>query len=257
MAYDVTTGISNAISGSQYGPVGAVLGGLSGFLGGGGMSARKSAALQYEYARNWAREELPLRVEGAKAAGLHPLAVLGGGSTFSPAIAVGGDNVSPLRGLGQDISRAANAYSSKSERANSDVMAALSLERAKLENDLLRSQITAINRPTTPPFPSGSISGDVQFNPDEVTSTTGKGAFTAGSNVAKPAVTVIRNRDGSTSTIPSQDAKQGIEDSLIYETDHFFRNRINPYILDTANSIRRAWDRAWWNPNSTRKMYRR
>lgn len=234
-----------------------IAGGLKDLFGKSGLSPRKQMALQYDYQTKWAREELPLRVEGAKAAGLHPLAVLGGGSNFSPSFQIQPDDRgSKLRSLGQDISRAADAYATREERAKQNLFDAEKLKNAQLQNKLLESQITSINRAgATPPFPNGrSMSGDVNFVPDEITSSLkGSGAYTSGSNYAKPAVTVLKNRDGSYSTVPSPDAKNAIEDNILYETEHFFRNKIMPEVISNYESIKNAVRNAWWNP----KKYRR
>lgn len=132
--------------------------GVSGLVGG-AISNRaaesnfnKNADLQRQFAKNGIR----WRVEDAKAAGLHPLFALGANTTsFSP-IAVQ-DSVGPaLATMGQDISRSMQATRTAEERsAASQQMTALSLERAQLENDLLRSQI-AKNATVGPPMPSAT-----------------------------------------------------------------------------------------------------
>lgn len=86
-------------------------------------------------------------VEGAKAAGIHPLVALGmspyqGGASIQ--VGDQGDNGSVLTDLasaGQDVSRAIAAYQTKEQRQVTEAMTALQLERAGLENELLRSQI--------------------------------------------------------------------------------------------------------------------
>lgn len=108
--------------------------------------------LQREFAQNGVR----WRVEDAQRAGIHPLAALGSsGAQYSP---VGlGDNDSAAIGasIGQDLSGAINSARTAPERAGalSQKMQALGLERAGLENELLRAQILDITRPRTPPFP--------------------------------------------------------------------------------------------------------
>lgn len=108
--------------------------------------------LQKEFAQNGVR----WKVEDAQRAGIHPLAALGSsGAQYSP---VGlGDNDSAAIGssIGQDLSGAINATRTAPERATAlgSKMEALGLERAGLENDLLRAQILDITRPRVPPFP--------------------------------------------------------------------------------------------------------
>lgn len=89
--------------------------------------AHESNTMQYDFAQNG----LKMRVEDAKAAGIHPLAALGAQlPSASPAVAVGGvgDTVSRF---GQNISRAAAATMTAEERAEYD-----------LKLQLLRSQIS-------------------------------------------------------------------------------------------------------------------
>lgn len=108
--------------------------------------------LQKEFAQNGLR----WKVEDAQRAGIHPLAALGSsGAQYSP---VGlGDNDSAAIGssVGQDLSGAINATRTAPERATAigQKMEALGLERAGLENELLRAQILDITRPRVPPFP--------------------------------------------------------------------------------------------------------
>lgn len=108
--------------------------------------------LQKEFAQNGVR----WKVEDAQRAGIHPLAALGAtGASYSP---VGlGDNDTAAIGssIGQDVSRAIDATRTAPERAGfvSQKLEALGLERASLENQLLRAQIMDITRPGSPPFP--------------------------------------------------------------------------------------------------------
>lgn len=110
-----------------------------------------NTATQKEFAQHGIR----WRVEDAKAAGIHPLYALGAQTqSFSP-IHVGTD----FAGMGQDISRAIDATRTSGERADAR-LAALTLERAELENDLLRSQIlgskAALLQQVGPAFPGGA-----------------------------------------------------------------------------------------------------
>lgn len=115
--------------------------------------------------QDWKRQKKVLqnqiqwKTADAKAAGIHPLYALGA-PTSSYSSTVGNYGPDPmsssLREMGQDIGRAVEATST-SGRRESDKMAALGLERAGLENDLLRSQIAKLNQPGTgPAAPGGS-----------------------------------------------------------------------------------------------------
>lgn len=220
-------------------PVASIAGAL---IGNAGQESANDDNLEYQ--RQFAKEGLQWRVEDAKAAGLHPLAALGANIPgFSPSFQSGS--------LGQDISRAVEATATAFSRNTSRVATELALEKASLENDLLRSQITAVNRPSNPPFPSGNHTGDVQINPDTVTSTRFGDTSTTAS-YPKPAVTEFMNRDGSITRWPSPEAKNAIEDSL-YEYEHMYKNRIHPWVQRQVSGISDAYRRTWWNPSNWKR----
>jgi len=108
--------------------------------------------LQKEFAQNGLR----WKVEDAQRAGIHPLAALGSsGAQYSPVGLGDNDTAASFSSAGQDISRAIDNTRTAPERlgAVGAKMQALSLDRASLENDLLRAQILDITRPRSPPFP--------------------------------------------------------------------------------------------------------
>lgn len=128
----------------------------------GRQQSQENTAAQKEFAQNGIR----WRVEDAKAAGIHPLYALGAQtSSFSP-VSVG----SNFAAAGQDISRSVDAARTAPERTDARI-AALSLERAGLENDLLRAQIastvTRLNQggQVGPPLPVMSSEGPVPVGP--------------------------------------------------------------------------------------------
>lgn len=102
--------------------------------------AQQNMALQREFAQSG----IQWKVQDAKAAGLHPLAALGAQtSSFSP-VSVGGSAPElDLGSAGQDIGRAVKAAMSQNDRAAQDEATArrLSLEKAGLENDILRQEL--------------------------------------------------------------------------------------------------------------------
>lgn len=97
------------------------------------------------------------RVADANAAGVHPLFALGANVSSSAPVHVGSMG-STFRDMGQDISRAVSANRSPKvvEDAFSKAMQGAQLERASLENTLLRKQILTAGSPPPPP------TGDVQ-----------------------------------------------------------------------------------------------
>lgn len=130
--------------------------------------AAQNAAAQREFAQHGIR----WKVADAEAAGLHPLAALGAQtSSFSP-VSVGTEAFKPdFSALGQDLARAAKANASAESRAavDEDRARKLALEKAGLENDILRSQLASSNISTnrvggqlgpampSPDLPSGAL----------------------------------------------------------------------------------------------------
>lgn len=102
--------------------------------------AERNIALQKEFAQSG----IQWKVEDAKAAGVHPLYALGASThSFSP-VTVGSPMAEGMNQAGQHVGRAITATQSHQDRLNSP-MTALALERAGLENELLRSQIRNAN----------------------------------------------------------------------------------------------------------------
>ena len=107
------------------------------------------------------------KVAATKEAGISPLYALGA-PTISVQSAVGtsssgGSLGSSLSAMGQDVSRALAAGQSGPERE----LQALALQKAALENEYLRAQITSVNartaRESAPPLPSPVSARDINL----------------------------------------------------------------------------------------------
>ena len=144
-----------------------ILGGLLGDAG-----KREEIALQKKLATQGVR----MRVEDARAAGVHPAIALGASvPSYSP-VGLGSGLAEGLSSAGQDISRAVASTSTTPERLDAFTQATqkLTLDRMGLENTLLASQIARLtqaggmgppmatgfkpdssNEPTTLPTPFG------------------------------------------------------------------------------------------------------
>lgn len=102
-----------------------------------------------------ARATIRGKVEGAKAAGISPLYALGA-PTISPVASVGGGPTlgETLSDMGQDVSRAVAQGQTDEQRT----LQALTLDKAALENDFLREQISSLRartiRESAPPLPA-------------------------------------------------------------------------------------------------------
>lgn len=120
----------------------------------------------YQAQKEFAQQGLRWKVDDAKAAGLHPL--IGAGAqaqNFSPSYV--GAQVSPVSGMaegmaaaGNDIGRAIAATQTGPEKA----LSMLQLERASLENDLLRTQIRRQIVETGPSFPTVNSGSGITGN---------------------------------------------------------------------------------------------
>lgn len=137
--------------------IGAGLSALGGFLGRQQQSdqAAQNIALQREFAQNG----IQWKVRDAQKAGIHPLYALGASTTsFSP-VSVGGSPMGDaLTSMGQNVTRAASAYTSAQERqaatvANGQQIASnsLDLEAKKLQIEILKSRLATMSQPGTPP----------------------------------------------------------------------------------------------------------
>ncbi|MEM2002468.1 MAG: hypothetical protein QXT77_07485 [Candidatus Methanomethylicaceae archaeon] len=104
-----------------------------------GRSQRQAAKMNYRHQKEFAQHGIRWKVEDAKAAGLHPLAALGAQTTSYSPVHVGTD----FAGMGQDISRAIDATRTGGEKQDA-VLSSLAVERAGLENELLRAQIAKV-----------------------------------------------------------------------------------------------------------------
>lgn len=195
----------------------------------------KNIQLQKEFAQQGVR----WKVADAEAAGIHPLYALGAQThSFTP-LQVGGDVSigSGLAAAGQDISRAIHATQTQDERE--DKFAALKLENASLQNDLLRAQISKLNQGQSGPSFPGSGAGLMLDGQ-------GNSRPTSGLVVDKPLERTVSQpgrpyqEAGAVSDygyvktphgyaiVPSKDVKERIEDQMIPETSWAVRNQLLP-----------------------------
>lgn len=124
--------------------------------------AQQNIAAQREFAQNGVR----WKVDDARAAGVHPLFALGASThSFSPVSVGGGADSSmgdAVASAGQNIGRAVQAGMTRDERTASDALTALQLEKAGLENEMLRTQIGSLKQSQLgPAMPTVSQGGPV------------------------------------------------------------------------------------------------
>lgn len=156
--------------GSVISGVGSVLGGLLGGKEKKGPSLVDQANASIYHQQMIDRNRPSWIVEGAKAAGIHPLTAMGispaSGMSFSlPGGGGGTDWGSIAAGMGQDIGNVIDRYRNPVEKTAAR-LESLTLERGELENQLLASQIAKIRSTMIPPQP---LTNNVLRLPDEVT----------------------------------------------------------------------------------------
>ena len=131
-----------------------MLGSLLGGLAQTGLSLfgkNKEIEMQKKFAKNG----IQWKVEDAKKAGIHPLYALGANTMSYSPVGVG-DSFGWLSDMGQNIDRAREAASGRESRGITAALEKLSLEKAGLENDLLRSEIRKNNAQIGPAMPGGA-----------------------------------------------------------------------------------------------------
>lgn len=178
--------------GSFFGPVGTLIGGAidESMADDGGYAGRANYDAQREFAQNG----LQWKAADARAAGLHPLAALGGsGAAFSPSFVAGQtpnfdtsglfDDMDSMKAVGQNTDRAQRATISDYDRE----MQAATLRNQQLQNALIEGQLAetwgrVMGQPSNPPGPgpqsgirvqpTGQVKqGVVQLKPSQSEST--------------------------------------------------------------------------------------
>lgn len=190
--------------------------------------AQQNAAQNFATQREFAKNAISWKVADAKRAGIHPIFAMGSSPiNFSP-VGVGVSGANPmadsLRSMGQDISRAGMATQSRRGRGAmmNSTMDKLGIERAGLQNELLRSQIKAVNmKVNQSQLPPPAV--------ERITQQIIPGQADAPS--IDPGIVTdtghARTRTGY-APVPSEQVKQRIEDVLPQEVMHFMRNNVAP-----------------------------
>lgn len=258
--------------GSIISAAGNIIGGLVGRNDNQGFQsemADRNAILQKEFAQNGVR----WRVEDAKAAGIHPLFALGMNPVSASPISVFPDDSlsSGLMNASQDIGRAIDSTRTESERTNAR-LTALAVDRAELQNELLRSQIARLQQSATPPTP-----GDAYMIPGQTSSGTieNKPLERVQGHADAPwqepgAITDLgfARTDTGLAPVPSKDVKERIEDQMVPELMWALRNQLLPNLGHGSKPPKSAlpdgaYDWAWsyakqeWQPRFYPKLEER
>lgn len=198
--------------------------------------AQQNIALQREFAQNG----IQWKAADAQKAGIHPLYAMGANTVSFNPVSVGitpdtsmGNAVS---NAGQDISRAVASTSNSQQRAAQAQMTGLQLERAGLENELLRSQIARQRVAIGPPMPSmvdrSLIPGQGQTNngaslvkTSPAENTTVVPGYPHIEPGLSPDVDYGRSETGYP-IMPGKIVKERIEDSILQELAWSVRNNL-------------------------------
>jgi hypothetical protein len=177
---------------------------------------------------NVARNSMKWRVEGAKEAGIHPLAMLGSSPIQAQGSMIGGDSAGSWKqDMGQDLARAVSAIMDKDQKK----IQKLNLENAQIDTEMKRLELASKKARLNQGGQTGvGISGLTTTNPHESTSHAqghpDKDAGTITSN------SYTRLSDGSLQPIPSKDNKEAMEDMLPLEAKWSADNFISPLWSD-------------------------
>lgn len=127
----------------------------------GGMIGNAGKNKEIENQKEFAKSGVTWRVEDARRAGIHPALAMGANVPSYTPVGLGSDMAEGFSNAGQDISRAIDATSTATQKADAYVKTrqALELDNMSLQNQLLQAQILGVTRPRVPPFPS-SVSPD-------------------------------------------------------------------------------------------------
>lgn len=220
--------------------LGALIGAGASLLGGilGNKSQEeaneKNAAMQREFAQN----SIQWKAADAKKAGIHPLYGIGA-QTITPQASYVGDTSLPnaLAQTGQNIGSSIDATRTAPQKLTAYAQAAqtLELERASLQNDLLRTQIAeaAARTASAPPFPAavdpynmpGQPQSGVKHVPMERIMSP-HNAFTEGGPVTDLGYT--NTAHGGLAPVMSKDAKDRLEEDTWGTLGWNVRNRLIP-----------------------------
>lgn len=155
--------------------LGALVGAGASLIGGAMSSnaTREAGDRNYEAQKEFAKNGLRWKIRDAKRAGIHPMYAVGAPTqAFAPSYVGDTSMGDGLAASGQDIGRAVAATQTSSERQYDATLQQLALDRAGLENELLRSQIARNAAAIGPAFPSAN--GAALSGNDLVSSQMGK-----------------------------------------------------------------------------------
>lgn len=180
------------------------------------------------------------RVADAEKAGIHPGLALGMqpmqiAPSYMPATR--SRDHSLMGEMGQNVSRAIQSMQTARERKdalwNAEVINKLSIERASLENDLLRTQIARNSADQIgPPAPELTMGG-MAPSPARVQPRPATPRINSAHDIAREAGNITsyryaRNPSGGLGVVRSSDMQEALEDDFFGNVDWWARHRVAP-----------------------------
>lgn len=207
-------------------------------------SQMKASRLNLKYQKQFAQRGLSWKVRDAKRAGINPLAALGAQTmSFAPSFVGTGDGGTAAAGasmqqgfsdMGQGFGRAIEAYQDSNTRSENNMylraLQAKQIENMDLQNQALASQIQLMNQPGTAPANNTGQKMIVAGNGADVNVVP---SITPG---YIPDTQRIASGKNTMVVVPSEKAKEAVEDSFIPETQMSIRHN-----LDLITNPRSGW----------------
>lgn len=214
-------------------PWGSIISAGGNLAGGivGSILGNNAAKTAWKQQKKFAQNSVQWRVEDAQKAGIHPVYALGGGMPqYSPMSVGDGGLASGIANAGQYLGAAADNIATQGDKTQK-MLRALSIERAELENDLLRSQIARNNQPGWGPGLPGppTMPGAGPFvNPQPLDRTVSRPGAPDQEPYDVSDRGWTRTRTGGYAPHMSEDAKRRLEDDFLGMVAWNIRNRIVP-----------------------------
>lgn len=199
-----------------------------GSLIGGKMSAdatEDAAAMNAASQKEFAQHGIRWKVADAKAAGVHPLYALNAQThSFAPSYVGGTQMGEGIAQAGQNIDRAVQTTMDSTQRLQERLLLA-QVQGQEIENAFKASQIARLDHSAQ----MGPSMPNVEMEPSRFTASRPGMPFLEAAPPT-PGQKEFEYEFGGTWRLPSEQAKQAIEDVLPYEMEHYVMNRVMPAI---------------------------
>lgn len=188
-------------------------------------AAEDAAAMNSASQKEFAQHGIRWKVADAKAAGVHPLYALNAQThSFAPSYVGGTQMGEGIAQAGQDISRAMQSTMDSTQRLQERLLLA-QVKGQEIENAYKASLVSRLDHSAQ----MGPSMPNVEMNPSSFTASRPGMPFLEAAPPT-PGQKEFAYETGGTWRLPSEQAKQAIEDVLPYEIEHYAMNRLLPGI---------------------------